>query len=390
MAGHLGSGRRRCAASVIALTAAAVLGSSALGAYWTPTQTLRPAPSANEMRPEAITASGPDVAAGWHEMVGGVEQMWVRESTNSGGAWAPRVRLVGDPSLAARDLSLDSGAGSHWAAWSEKRPIAGHPNQAVIIAAVKPYGSGLWQNLPVSAPGDATRSPTVAATPSRVFVIYQAKVGGVMRALIQDTRTDAVTFGTPIDLGAAPRSRGAPHVDATPGQVTAAWSDGHIRLQRGLIGSAPGYAVAWQPLQDLGIGNAPLVLAGSSRLVVFFHRLGDVWMRMSGNGGLSFGPPQKLLDGDPAMFNVYFADSAAITGLKIVLTATAGGDSFGSGLRLTTNNGGGSWTTENSNPNFADSRQVAFTSVGGTPKLAEVWLADLFANNNRIVFHRQQ
>jgi hypothetical protein len=389
MVGNVRSRRRRGGAVAMALLGVAALGSTALGAYWTPTQTLRWAPSANEIRPEALTASGPNVAAGWHEKVGSVQQLWVRQSTNSGGAWGPRARLVGDPTYTARDLSLDSGAGSHWAAWSEKRPIADHPNRSVIIAAGKPYASGFWDNIPVSEAGDGTRSPTIAATPSRIFVIYQAKVGDSFRALIQDTRTDTGVFGAAIDLGLSPRSRGAPHIDATASQVTAAWSDGHIRLKRGLIGSAPGSVVSWQPTQDLGLGSAPLVLAGPTRLVVFFHRSGDVWMRMSGNGGLSFGQPMRLLNGDPSMFNVYFVDSAAITGLKIVLTATAGGDAFGSGLRLTSTSGGATWTTENSNPNFADSRQAAFTSVGSTPKLAEFWLADLFADNNRVVFHRQ-
>jgi len=101
--------RRRGAAVPLALLAVVALGSSALGAYWTPTATLASSPAADSIRTAAISASGPNIVAGWRDTVAGTQELWVRESNDSGGAWAATVRLVvaADEGIAAPRVSLE-------------------------------------------------------------------------------------------------------------------------------------------------------------------------------------------------------------------------------------------------------------------------------------------
>jgi len=367
------------------------LATNVVAAFWTPTLTLRQLPQANDLWPEDLSAKGVNILAGWKQEPAdsAFGELWVRESTDSGGAFAVAERLAVDPTKSARDLSIDSGGGSHWAVWSEKRPTAAFPARARIFLGAKLYGGGFWDYVPVSINADIARHPTIAHTAGRLFVSYQARVGGAFRVIVQNARTDEGVFSGPTNLGSAPWANGAPHLDATNTRLYVAWSDGRIRLKRATLGGAPAHDVSWLATQDLGEGSSPVVVAGADRVAVFYHRDGGTWVRVSQNGGATFSAAKQLLDGDPKVF-VYVPENAAMSGPRIVLSAFGGGDAFGNQKRVSSNDGGLTWTVQTSNANFLDDRQEAFTSEAGTPKLAEIWFADLFEDMNRIVFHREE
>ena len=192
--------------------------------------------------------------------------------------------------------------------------------------------------------------------------------------IIQNARTDEGIFGGPTNVASAPFSNGEPHLDATNSKLYLAWSDGNIRLKRANLGGAPGYSVGWLATQNLGVGESPVVVAGGSRVAVFFYRDGDTWVRVSQNSGGTFSAAEKLLDGDPKVY-VYLPTNATISGSKIVLSAIGGGDAFGTQYRLTSNDGGDTWTEQLANGSYLDERQVAITLEGGIPTLAEIWFA---------------
>ena len=158
-------GRHRAAALPLAIGAALMLAGTAIGG-WSPTLTLRQLPFENDLRPMDLSAHGLNVVAGWSQEPADTNfsEMWVRESTNAGDGFAAAVRLAVDPTKKARNLSLDSGGGSHWAAWSEKRPTAAWPLRERVFLGAKPYGAGFWDYVPVSINADIARFPTVVHT----------------------------------------------------------------------------------------------------------------------------------------------------------------------------------------------------------------------------------
>ena len=381
--------RRRAAFAVpLAVFAAVSLAGSAL-AGWSPTHTLRELPPEHDLQPEDLSANGMEVVAGWREepVDSNFTELRVRESRDAGTTFGMSERITADPTRKARDLSLDSGGGSHWAAWTEKRPTAANQQRERVFMAGKPYGTGIWDPVPVSRNADIARFPTIAHTTGRLFVSYQARVSGAWRVMIQHARTDEGIFGAMIDMGSAPFGRGAPHLDATDSRVHLAWSDGNIRLRRATLGGAPDYPVAWLPTQDLGAGQWPVVVAGGSGVAVFFYRDGDTYVRVSQDHGATFAAARRLLDGDPSVF-VYIPTDAAISGARIVLSAEGGGDAFGQQHRLTSTNGGLSWTAQMVNDAYADERHVAFTVEGSAPTLAEAFFASRFTELQRVVYHR--
>ena len=374
----------------IALLLVAGIGTTALAGYWNPQVTVRQLPQEMDPRPEDLSAGGVNVVAGWRQeaVASNNGQMWVRDSTDSGGTFGPWLRLAADPARPQNELSLDSGGGSHWAAWSEMMPTAMWPQRSRIFLGAKPYAAGFWDVIPVSTNADIGRRPTVVHTTGRVFVVYQARISGAFRVLIQNTLTDEGVFGGTSNLGSAPWSNGAPHADATNSRLHVVWSDGNVRLKRASLGGGPGYSVNWQATQNLGPGESPIVVTGGMRVVIFYYRNGDTWVRVSENSGGSFAAAEKLMDGDPKVY-VYQPESAAISGTRVVVSVLGGGDAFGTGHRLQSFDGGETWSTTTSNPNFSDWRKLAFTSEAGSAKLAELWFDDLFEDNNKIVYRRQ-
>jgi len=326
-----------------------------------------------------LAASGPNVVVAWSQPAAGSDpgSVWVRQSTSSGASFGPPVRLFKNSANAAQSLTVFSGATRHVAVWSEQ--VSGGGSRVFLSSAA--FGGAWSAATQVSSNAGATkaRNPRIVASGTILVLAYQVGSNdfgpftGVTRVRIGSGSWVSTTLpgGSPTRVSLA----------VSPARVLVAWQTnaGTITVRRGAI-SGSGTAFAWLPGDmTLGTGAPTIVLAGT-HAVLLWESNADIYRRLSADSGSSWGPQSKILDGNPTTDtdagDPYHLYDAAMNGARVAVTAVTGDspDLGGQGYRVTSGNFGASWTTEVSSLEAGDERQVAYTTVSGTPKLAETWL----------------
>jgi hypothetical protein len=383
------SRRSRAATLPLSVLVSLAVASTVLGAYWAPVRTVSggvPGYAAD------LAANGSRVAAAWTTSdTDPQRRLLVAVSADRGDHFGAGARVAADPTRhVVPGIALASAGGRDWLAFAEKRGVPGDQAREQVFLASKPYGSAAWSVKPVSSSDDLRHSPDVAYTPSRVFVSYVARIGGAWRVLVESSPDAGATFEAPLTLGASGDS--PPAIGATATTVSAVWNasglpsaSGSIQLRRGRIGGAPNHVVTWGAARTVGRGSYPAIAVDGSRLGVFYVRQTDVFVRLSSNGGATFGPERRILDGDetgqpgqPRFWNV----DAAIAGSRVVAVSKGlvrgGADVF---WRATSNNAGTGWSTVSE----AGGSQVAFVGTTSAPRICEAW-----SDASHVVRYRRQ
>lgn len=364
--------------ALLALLAVVMATSPALGA-WNPSIVLRPA-TFIPWSPD-LAASGAHVVAAWSQ-AGNPDSVWVRRSTNSGGSFGAPARLAMNNANAAHGIRVFSGAGGHLAVWSEL--VAGGGSRVFMSRA--PF-FGAW-----SAATQVSSNPgTSHAIEARIV-----QSGNILVVAYQVSTTTAGPFSvhTRVKVGNAgwggasvlpggALQEGSLSVAASASRVLVVWTNasGQLRQRRGAITNS-GTSFAWfAGYLSLGSGGGPLVVLSGTRAVILSRQNADIYRRLSSSSGSSYGPSVKVLDGfegDPDVdaSSPYNLDDAAMNGARVVFTVWSGlgGELGGTGYRVLSSNHGVSWTVEESSEVPGELRQVAFTKVGASFKLAEAWL----------------
>lgn len=328
-----------------------------------------------------LAASGVNIVVAWDEMVSGTPvTVWVRRSTNSGGVFGAPVRLFKNPANAAREIAVFSGPTAHVAVWSED--VAGGGSRVFMSRAT--FGGAWSAAVQVSTNTGATRAhrPQIALSGTVLVLTYHASPTEFSGPYSAYTRVKVGNgaWGAPTSL-AGGLEYGTIRLAVTSSRVLAVWTNGagQVRARRGAITNA-GTAFAWfTGYQNFGTGQNPIVVMSGTRAVVIWEHDSDIYHRRSSNSGTSWGSASRILDGNPNTEtdagNPYGLSDAAMNNADVVVTADAyPDDEPGEGYRVTSSDNGATWTVTLTSLAAADRRQVAFTRVGGVPKLAETWL----------------
>ena len=395
--GH-GPGRLGAAAVTLSLLATLVPTTLVLAApaVWTPTFTLVPA--ANDPTIDDLSAAGGNVAAAWTQWSGGIQEVLIRESVNSGTTWLPAVRLANNLTMSADEISVtsDAASGKHYAVWLEAI-TGGHLR---IFMATKTFGSGAWTAPSLVSDNTGTTDawgPSIAVTPAYLFLTYRQTLADGSNATARLRIFDRATasWGPSINLGT---TKSSVSLAATSTTVTLVWNSNAafaVRLRRGAIGSGTSPVISWSTT-TLGNGGAPFIVLAGTRGVVGWVQSGDVFITRTTTAGLTWWAPVRVLDGSASQ--PYGLMDAAMSGQSVVFTgqhttAISNIGSTGVGIRMTSSNGGATWLTTQSYPYLGDNRQVAFTirpSVGSTT-IAEAWtqiLSAMDAGPDKVAYDR--
>lgn len=370
-------------------------GSVAASGPWTPTFTLAPAANAGTI--SDLSAAGKFVASAWVREGTTPGSVWVRESLNSGTTWLPPVRLAANPSMWASEISLtsDTASGAHFAVWQESIPSG----SSRIFMSKETFGSGSWAvPLQVSDNPGTTDAwvPSIVVTPPYYFVSYTQTLADGSNATGRLRVFDRSTgqWGPSINLG---NSRSYVKLAATANKVALVWSNSSwvIKLRRGTIGSGSSPSISWST-SSFGSGETPFIVLSGARGVVGWVKNGDVVVRRTTNSGAAWSLATTVLNG--SAIQPYALFDAAMSGQEVVFTgqftqAITEIGSTGTGFRMTSSNGGATWTQTQSHPFLGDNRQVAYTTKPSYvfKRVAEAWtqrLSDDDGGPDKLMYHR--
>jgi len=356
-----------------------VMATSGVLAAWNPSIVVRPA-SFQAWGPD-LAASGTNVVVAWGQGPFSLPvTVWVARSTNSGTSFGTPVRLFKNSANAAQDITVFTGPTAHFAVWSEV--VAGGGSRVFMSRAT--FGGGWSPAVQVSSNTSATqaRRPRIVSSGNILILTYQTS----------NTSYGPFSAYTRVKIGSGPWGsatllpggvqEGTVSVAVSASRVLVVWSNnaGQVRQRQGAITNS-GTSFAWFTIYlSLGTGRNPIIVLAGTHAVVLWEDDADIYRRLSANSGTSWGPQSKILNGNPGSdvsagdpFNLY---DAAMNNANVAFT-TATGDSpelGGDGFRMTSGNFGSSWTKTLVSLEAGDQRQVAYTQVGGIPKLAEAWL----------------
>jgi hypothetical protein len=384
------------ALGAVLLTAPAVVAESG---YSTPPTVLRERPASTSLQVADVATAGDDVAVVWSERTAGDEVVRFRSSTD-GGRTFRASRLVEDRDGAW--ASADICAGFAWVAHSFR--LAGDPEgmDGVILDGFPLVGSGIVGELLVESGTVSVNDTDLACVGRRRHAVawldsdFKSTATAYLRfvpvlASEKGERPPDVNRSFPAD------AFGSLAVAGTGNRAWLAWTSAaaRIKIRTFHVGRGPDFPVtdgATLTLPDIGDLSGAIALAAHEQRVLIAYVLnGDTYARISTDGGSSFGPRRKLLDG------VFGGDlftnplSADVRGTRAVVHASELGgfkDLDATAYRFRSSDDGATWTGVR---RYSDGDRLgAFTVEGGQPKLVEAW--DQWASTadpQRIRFHRK-
>ena len=382
-------------------TSGRTISALAILSTWTSTITLEPATHAWGLAD--LSAAGGAVAAAWVEQdatTTWLNSVWVRESLNSGTTWQPAVRLASNASMPADHISLtsDAASGKHFAVWEEGSP----GGQLRIVMSEKTFGSTPWTTPSQVSENTSTTDawyPSIVVTPAYYFVTYTrtSANGSNATARLRIFNRNTGIWAPSINLGPTGGIGGVERLAAASNKVAMVWSNssGVVKLRRGTFGNGSSPVISWST-SSLGSGRAPFIVLSGTRGVVGWVESSDVYIRRTTNGGATWSAATKVLNGSAS--NAYGVSDAAMSGLNVVFAGSGGGSCCadplaGYGFRMTSSNGGLTWTKTTSYPHNGDNRQVAYTtkpSSGGLKTVAEAWQNSTYTSFPwKVMYHRQ-
>lgn len=385
-----GRHRRSGLAGTLGSVAACLLiAGSATAAYWDPAVTVRTAPN---VQIEDLAAGGTSVAVGWNEF-DTIRKLYGRTSDSSGSSFGAVFRLSDDPTKAARDLGLDVGGGSVWAAWAEDLRDGGHPDRWRLKIGQRDIGGGALSVGTATMNDRTARRADIGYGGGRIWIGYQEQVrgGSTFHMKVWRSLTDAVGVdATVTDLGVAPLSFGDAQLAAVPTRGYAAWANASgIHFRSATVGAGPSYPTSWNAPQTLSAsGQHPILGAGGNQVIVAWSAAGDLWLRISNDKGAHFAAARRLADGS-FPHDVWQPEDLDIAGSRVVLVASDQSDDANVTERFQSFNSGGTFSGPTSVGPFTF-RLDDFVSVGGVTKLCEAWAEDFVGPDPHHVYFRRQ
>ena len=388
-------------AIAIACGCLVAVGSAASGeSGFSPVQTLRSGPPGASVEVGAVAATRRDVAVVWQERIEGHDVLRIRTSRDGGATFRPR-RLVEERE--GGSSSSDICAAQAWVAHSYRLPGDPADSDGLILDGFALTGSGQGGELVVASGGGQFVNGTDFAcvgTRRRAIAWVDRDWEGTsivrMRLLpMEPGGKDDVpaTFSrvVPADgfTGVA--------VAATGRRAWLAWATtgGRIRVQAFDVGRGPSYPVTPRlamTLPDQGTPTGGIVLAAAGRRVLLAYGLeGHVYARVSTDGGASFGPRRRLLEGCFGCDYDTTTLAADIAGSRMVVHAAGLGgfkDLVIEAYRFVSTSDGASW--DRKRRGSEGYRMGAFSVIGGERRLVEAWDEDASTRaRKRIRFHRE-
>lgn len=382
----------------LALLGIVSIGGRVVSAAFAPTIELRRALVDDDLSLQDVASKADDVAVVWLEDTGAAQELWLRTSTDGGASFRTR-RLVDDrePLDAAADVCDEQA----WMLHTYRLPDFLVDIYGLILESRPLVGDGLTGML-IAHPDDGydVRALDLACIGTRRHLL----------GWIDDTTTDQLYLQFPvvqfdpkheiptesfqIDVG----SQSEVAVAGTGSRAYAAWvRSNRLRVKSFMVGPGPDYPITPFPTLVLGEDIEPsgeiVMAAHGMDVVVAYSTFADTYVRISTDGGGSFGPRHKLLDG---LWNSEFGTeprSVDLRNARIELYGATIAAAFPGvnveQFRFRSTDLGESWDEiPQGDQGF---RMGALSVVSGDPKLVEAWdepYADVV--QQRLRFHRQE
>jgi hypothetical protein len=297
-------------------------------------------PSSEELVVDAAF-NGPDTAVTWFERDADDGGHLGLAGVLGGGTGPVHGYTIEDAVDRAEVAVCD---GDAWIAWV-KRDADGRGE--LVLAKISLGGNGI-ETVSIATGMRRFEALDVACGAGRAWVAWTQRTGGSWHALLRSVLLADLSPDTTIDLGHA--DDWAVSVDATAGRAVVGWvSPGEgARITRLSVGAAPGYPVTSRPAQSLAPGGfAPLVALDGPRVAAGYTAGNDAWIRLSSDGGATFGPARKLAengrDEEGGELSAGFA-SLDVRGSRAVATIMVQWPPVPVYHRLRTSDFGGHWS----------------------------------------------
>ncbi len=346
--------------------------------------------------------NGDRVAVGWQEERVGGPELFYRLSDDGGATFAATKTV---DSRDSREMRMDICAGYVWSAYALHTDDADPGEWEIVLEGNDVDGSGFIGAL-LTDPFEPTvgRFPDVACIGSvRTITAWIDEVDDPGdRVLIRIDPIDPPVKGPPpppsyeYDLPAGEFSEVA--VAGTADRAYAAWvRDNRLRIKRFEIGPGPDSLVTTFPTLVLGEDIQPTgemhMTAWGSNVALVYASFADTFVRVSTDGGQSFGPRERLLDGLYATEFGTGGTSLDLRGSKILVHGIVvnGGNPFDvqvDQFRFRSSNLGSTWS--GTQLGEQGRRMGVHTVVVGDVREVEAWDETFTdAMNQRIRFRRQ-
>lgn len=380
------STRRIGFATLMAGVAILSITAVAAGAY-SPSMTLRTAADGVALNVQDMASKGGDVVVAWEEAQAAGPASFMRLSDDGGATYSPRFRLGYEGAL-VREAEVDACAGQAFAI-SAVAP-AEHPDRwdvGLAYASFDGIGDNPEDNFLGFDNETNARHPDVACVGNRALAgawLDASHSPARVELLIREMEFcgDECTepgFWNRYDLGPGRVADGV-SVAATSDDVYVTWvRDDHVRIKHFSLGG-PG-AVTPHPTVTLsGMkpgAAAPELAASASHLVLIYGAQNDARVRVSEDGGVTFGPRHTYVDGPSVGSAFAYPTSVDIRGTHIWLEGTYVIFHVGDPTPDVTAwsaesiDGGAGWTRDHQL--IAGDKIGVLADVGGIERAAEAW-----------------
>jgi hypothetical protein len=282
----------------------------------------------------ASTARGDDLVVAWRERVDGFRVPVATASADGGASWLPPRPVTG---LAdAGQVDADVCAGVAVLTFVSDLGTPAHPDRAAAVISFHATGSdGGWNNFGIAT--GKVRDARVACRGLQPVIAWAAFADGAwrLRAQLWGEAEDYLPGGiTPpvrqtLRLGRMTgATRHAPSIDADADRALIAWiGGGRLRVTRLETDATAPHDLVRLDDRVLATGTRqrplgdPLIALDGDRVVVAWTSCGDLFARVSDDGGATFDPAIRLFDGRCAGTPSARLDGLAAADGRVAVTA---------------------------------------------------------------------
>lgn len=372
------TGNRTLAVAAALAVAVAASAAPALGAFdAADPNPLRKAPF---LRVADMAATGAISAVGYREG-GDSANLRVAWSKDAGDTYLKdngKVRRFAVAGLGKFGVSLDICDKTIWVASAANFPGDRSQDSDVLVSR-RLVAGGAGQAFITSPSRKRTvRSVDVACIGKNFLAVaWIEKIDGETRArlVVQDQNSLApAAFKKTYNLGGAVLDGGI-SVAATADGIFVAWTRSkrrHVKYQRFQVGEGAQPKLTRDPIMDFANADAlwPQVAARGEQVAIAYTDRGKVKVRISTDGGGSFGPADKIV-GQGKISRPSKAWSIDVKGQRVVVEANRSGRTARTPLRVQTFDGGAEWRT--SSFGHKGARYGALQPIGVDSSLKEAW-----------------
>jgi hypothetical protein len=318
----------------------------------------------------SVAAGGSYVYVAWSDSTpvsgsGGSYEIWMRISSNSGTSFGSAIRMSTNTGSSAYPSVAASGS-YVYVAWQDSTLVSGSGGRPEIWMRVSSnYGASFGSAIRMSTNAGNSYNPSVAADGSHVYVAWQDDTpvtgsGAGYEVWMRASSNNGATFNSPIRISTNTYDSVSPSVGASGSYVYVAWEDytpvtgsgAQPEIWMRVSGnSGASFGSAIRLSSNAYMSLYPCVAASGSYVYVAWQDhtpvvgsggAPEVWMRVSSNNGASFGSAVRMSTNTG--YSDYPRLAAAGSGVYVTwqddTPVTGSGDDFEVWLRASANNGG--------------------------------------------------